>query len=264
MPNTIYEFWLMIYQENQKQSPDGLNYSKIAMLTNFVENQCSVYFPIDKDQLVAFTNSTNSKLDNEIVVENSSIIYDEIEQSKLQTKLEKSVSSFAPNYNYFLIKNIDVCHKNGYSIRKLNIVYRNCGRSDQPTSECDRKYEFYVVHYWFIDWPDHRSPEHIDFLLDMSLDLLDISPGSNLPQRTNDEAHCRPSRLLQAESNSSTITENQKFTLKMTSTRENSPFYHQKMANDDSIGPFISKPLLTIHCSAGMFSFSFGFILTLA
>jgi len=28
-------------------------------------------------------------------------------------------------------------------------------------------------HYWFPDWPDHRSPQDIDVLLDMSLDLLD-------------------------------------------------------------------------------------------
>lgn len=36
--------------------------------------------------------------------------------------------------------------------------------------------EFYVHHYWFPGWPDHRSPCDIDVLLDLSLDLLDGRP----------------------------------------------------------------------------------------
>jgi len=36
-------------------------------------------------------------------------------------------------------------------------------------------HSFYCHHYWFPDWPDHRSPDDIDVLLDMSLHLLDDS-----------------------------------------------------------------------------------------
>lgn len=59
----------------------------------------------------------------------------------------------------------EVCKKNGYSIRKLKYFY---GRKlDRCWRSC------YVYHYWFPDWPDHRSPRDIHVLLDFSLDLLD-------------------------------------------------------------------------------------------
>jgi hypothetical protein len=188
MPSTIYEFWLMVCQENRKKNVNILKkpfsnnfqifwiffnqatttspqYSKIAMLTNFMENQCSVYFPVDENQLLAFTNSEKSKEDNELVVENSSKIYDE---------LTNGTNYFMPNYNYFLIKNVDVCHRNGYSVRKLNIVYRQCGKVDNnQTASFDHKYEFHVIHYWFLDWPDHRSPEHVNTIVTIHYILPD-------------------------------------------------------------------------------------------
>jgi hypothetical protein len=126
------------------------------MLTNFMENQCSVYFPVDENQLLAFTNSANSKEDGELVVENSSRIYEE---------LSNGINYYMPDFNYFLIKNVAVCHRNGYSVRKLNIVYRQCGHKDKnQTSSSDYRYEFHVIHYWFLDWPDHRSPEHVTII----------------------------------------------------------------------------------------------------
>lgn len=47
------------------------------------------------------------------------------------------------------------------------------------------KDEFIVFHYWFPDWPDHRSPRDIDVLLDLSLDLLDGRPMDQQDQATS-------------------------------------------------------------------------------
>lgn len=57
--------------------------------------------------------------------------------------------------------------KNGYTIRKLRVRRYTAGTVAN---------DFVVYHYWFPDWPDHRSPRDIDVLLDLSLDLLDGRP----------------------------------------------------------------------------------------
>lgn len=85
------------------------------------------------------------------------------------------------NCNYFLVKTVEIIVKNGYTIRTLCILYLNSTQwCDESISLCGQmKYltdhSFYCHHYWFPDWPDHRSPEDIDVLLDMSLHLLDGS-----------------------------------------------------------------------------------------
>lgn len=67
--------------------------------------------------------------------------------------------------------------KNGYTIRRLRVRrYSAVGTV---------KTEFFVYHYWFPDWPDHRSPRDIDVLLDLSLDLLDGRPDDAMDQTTD-------------------------------------------------------------------------------
>ena len=160
MQNTIYEFWLMVLQNMQKA--EGRGVQKIAMLTDFIESarqKCAVYFPSEVDGVVIFT-STSLTEDEHIVRENLAKIFD---PGKCEETAEKAESKIA--FNFFVVKNVGLKQKNGYSIRKLQIFYGN---------NCIDKIESHnVYHYWFPDWPDHRSPQDIDVLLDMSLDLLD-------------------------------------------------------------------------------------------
>lgn len=152
MQNTIYEFWLMVMQNMRKVGNQGCQ--KIAMLTDFIESQrskCAIYFPQDLNKCEVFTN-TATPSDENFIRDNFDTIVDQNE------KLEV-------NFNYFVVKNEKVVTKNGYTIRKLLLIY---GHSQAETHET-----FNIYHYWFPDWPDHRSPQDIDVLLDLSLDLLD-------------------------------------------------------------------------------------------
>lgn len=152
MQNTIYEFWLMVMQNIKKA--DNQVYQKIAMLTDFIESQrskCAVYFPQELDNHEIFSN-TSSPQDENFIRENIDTIVNDDE--KIET-----------NFNYFIVKNVGLISKNGYTIRKLLLIYKNCQTEDYQ--------KFTVYHYWFPDWPDHRSPQDIDVLLDLSLDLLD-------------------------------------------------------------------------------------------
>jgi tyrosine-protein phosphatase ERK len=138
---------------------DGKGVQKIAMLTDFIESsrhKCAAYFPSEVGDVSVFTNSPLSE--DEHLVRSK---VDQILHFDENDEIEIGISSF----NYFVVKNISMKQKNGYSIRKLRIYYGN-HRFQKPK-------EFEVYHYWFPDWPDHRSPEDIDVLLDLSLDLLD-------------------------------------------------------------------------------------------
>nr|XP_029728956.1 uncharacterized protein LOC109414985 isoform X1 [Aedes albopictus]XP_029728957.1 uncharacterized protein LOC109414985 isoform X1 [Aedes albopictus] len=173
MANTIYEFWLMVQQNVEKTAPlrNG-NYlhveQKLIMLTDFVENnrqKCSVYFPQELNDSVAFCNTPN--VNPQVVLDSRCSIIADM-QNSIKTHQVKAIES-SNDFNYFLITNIGICRKNGYTMRKLLVVY-----SYQDTAEKVQKRSFYTIyHYWFPDWPDHRSPEDIDVLLDMSLDILD-------------------------------------------------------------------------------------------
>lgn len=163
MTNTVYEFWLMTQQNVEKCDGNGIQ--KIVMLTDFVESarqKCATYFPTELDDVVVFTNS--SSLDDENLVKES---IDKIIHFEEKEEEEVFITSETVNdgFNFFVIKNFGVKHKNGYSIRKLR-VYHGTQKFEKPK-------EFDVYHYWFPDWPDHRSPEDIDVLLDLSLDILD-------------------------------------------------------------------------------------------
>ncbi|TMW41604.1 hypothetical protein DOY81_013316, partial [Sarcophaga bullata] len=87
LPNTIYEFWLMIYQNTKKyiqicKGPDSPNcrhgkplqqyYQKIVMLTNFMENnrqKCSTYFPVDLNELFISTPNDEVIQANDMLTE---------------------------------------------------------------------------------------------------------------------------------------------------------------------------------------------------
>lgn len=133
---------------------DNQGCQKIAMLTDFIESQrskCAIYFPQDLNKCEVFTN-TSAPPDENFIRDNLDTIVDRNE------KLEA-------NFNYFVVKNEQIMAKNGYTIRKLLLIYGN--------SQAEVHQTFTIYHYWFPDWPDHRSPQDIDVLLDLSLDLLD-------------------------------------------------------------------------------------------
>lgn len=161
MQNTVYEFWLMLLQNMQKV--DGQGIQKIAMLTDFIESarqKCAVYFPSEIGEAVIFTSS--SAADEIVVRESLEKIFD---PGKDEEADEADTDPSTIAFNFFVVKNIGLKQKDGYSIRKLRLHY-----GDNRMNKVQR---FDLYHYWFPDWPDHRSPQDIDVLLDMSLDLLD-------------------------------------------------------------------------------------------
>lgn len=206
----------MVYQNTRKD--DGPHQdTKIAMLTDFIENsrqKCALYFPKELNKGVAFS-STNIVEENELVMANIESVLAEVSARQEGIYIESDLY-FRPTFNFFLIRNVDIRCKNGYSIRKLRVVYSYV-EYDVSGVGSRVMIEFPVFHYWFPDWPDHRSPEDIDGLLDMSLDLLygdcyiDFpSPSKEIPDPLSPDA-CLPEGLSS-----------------------------------------LSKPHLIIHCSAGI------------
>jgi protein tyrosine phosphatase len=84
--------------------------------------------------------------------------------------------------NFFVVKNAGIKQKNGYSIRKLMLYYGN--------NQLDNVQQFTVYHYWFPDWPDHRSPQDIDVLLDMSIDLIDSDCRRDFESDEDESSFC--------------------------------------------------------------------------
>lgn len=163
---------------------DGKGVQKIAMLTDFIESsrhKCAAYFPSEVDDVAVFTNSTSS--DDENIVKNK---VDEIlhfdENDHEETEIVNSP------FNYFVVKNLAIIQKNGYSMRKL-CIYHGSHRFEKPK-------EFHVYHYWFPDWPDHRSPEDIDVLLDLSLDLLDGNCQRDFNEETEENSDRNPLPII--------------------------------------------------------------------
>lgn len=164
----------MILQNMHKTNGQGIQ--KIAMLTDFIESarqKCAVYFPSELDDVVVFTN-TNSAHDENVVRESLEKIFDP----------GKDPPTIA--FNYFVVKNVGLKQKNGYSIRKLRVFY--------GADETIHRYD--VFHYWFPDWPDHRSPQDIDVLLDMSLDLLDGNCLKDFDEEAGDDETKNPLPVL--------------------------------------------------------------------
>ncbi|KAL4711203.1 hypothetical protein ACJJTC_019044 [Scirpophaga incertulas] len=141
LQNTMYDFWLMIYQNNvefNKQPPDvGVlcGVQKVVMLTNFIENnrqKCEKYFPLEvNEELTVYSTETADEADT-------------------------------PS---FIIKNGGIKKKSGYTIRKLGVKYKR-NESDSANESVS------VYHYWFHNWADHKCPKDVNALLNLSLDVL--------------------------------------------------------------------------------------------
>ncbi len=181
----------MIYQNVQKSTATSTGYQKIAMLTDFIENgrqKCAIYFPTSIGDTMTFVNPANP-MDEIDLIDDATVdrLFDCIQNpNKEMEAVDNELSSlFLPNLpnncNYFLVKTLEIIVKNGYTIRKLCVLYLNssqwCDESISLSGQMKylTKHSFYCHHYWFPDWPDHRSPDDIDVLLDMSLHLLDDS-----------------------------------------------------------------------------------------
>lgn len=183
----------MVYQNAKKstinQTLKSGGYQKIAMLTDFIENsrqKCAIYFPINIDETMTFVNPANP-MDETDLLDDVTVnhLFDCIQNpiDNMELKENESSTLLLPNLpnncNYFLVKTVEIIVKNGYTIRKLCVLYLNstqwCDESISLSGQMKylTNHSFYCHHYWFPDWPDHRSPDDIDVLLDMSLHLLD-------------------------------------------------------------------------------------------
>ncbi|XP_050072928.1 uncharacterized protein LOC126561022 [Anopheles maculipalpis] len=192
LPNTIYEFWLMVYQNVARTataagtslSSTGIE-QKIVMLTNFVENgrqKCAIYFPQNEDDWLAFGNTAEVDV-GEVLQEKDTLT---TKVSSCLAEVQKGSNGQAITISarcdscFFLVHNVCVEQRNGYTVRTLNVIY---GQKVEAPSEGTPVVDndgctlfeliaFRAQHYWFPDWPDHRSPNDINVLLDLSLDVL--------------------------------------------------------------------------------------------
>ncbi|XP_053966498.1 uncharacterized protein LOC128868437 [Anastrepha ludens] len=213
LPNTIFEFWLMVYQNTRRYFQTTSNkagtvpyYQKVIMLTNFAENnrqKCAVYFPVELNEILITTSwhelvvPTAEAVDffNAYLLQNETTppplhLPDDGTEPELHVgiecylaKVNEELQLFLPllQGNYFVIKNIGIVRKNGFSIRKLVILY--CINIGASAEECgdgvSRSTQLlinrlYCYHYWYPDWPDHRSPRDINTLLDICLHILNL------------------------------------------------------------------------------------------
>lgn len=190
MSNTIYDFWLMVYQNMNKfqskitiETSLGLNQQKIVMLTDIIENdesKCAIYFPQIKDRTICFLNQIGRRQkDSNLLVEQienhfkcTQLPVDPINCNKI-TEIDSNIFIPLSNItcNYFVIKNIGIVNKKGYTIRKFHCIFHIANNIDDKISH--KFCQFNAYHYWFPHWPDHRSPENIDVVLEMCIDLLD-------------------------------------------------------------------------------------------
>lgn len=218
MSNTIYDFWLMVYQNIKKSSnfnaansrnDDGaggggmVGQQKIVMLTDIIENdesKCAIYFPQIVGKVSCFLNQYGRcQKDFQAILERLEAHFNRADVWPIEIPtvkicdLDRSQVPDDIDYSYFCVKNVGVSNRKGYTMRKFHCIYHlNKRPSDLPLGaapndseatttnrgvrdKCsDRKtYQFIAYHYWFPHWPDHRSPENIDVVLDMCIDLLD-------------------------------------------------------------------------------------------
>lgn len=263
MPNTIYEFWLMIYQNTKKyihisKGPDSPSrrqgktlqqyYQKIVMLTNFMENnrqKCSVYFPVElneifittpKEETVAphdilndflkqfmcdDTPETETTEEVDVGDDDSSAKMINIDCTKVP--VDDDLKCHLPKSStFFAIKNVGIVRKNGFSIRKLLILY--CANyTDAANNPYLLINKFVSYHYWYPDWPDHRSPRDINTLLDISLHVMNLGKCESEFEVFREAAVTPPSHI----------------------NAQSAELYQQDIFN-------AVQPLPVIHCSAGI------------
>lgn len=164
LQNTIYDFWLMVYQNYTDCKAPNLNkIQKIIMLTNLIENtrqKCEKYFPLEVNEV--------------FIVE---------DPEADQTSGIKDT---------FIIKNAGIIKKSGYTIRKLNLQFMSDKYSFNEPHKSHISVETQsatIYHYWFHNWADHKCPMDVNALLNLSLDVLkDCVYNFNIDPEENSEA----------------------------------------------------------------------------
>lgn len=110
------------------------------LFIDFIENgrqKCAIYFPVEIDEFLIFTNHINNNQSNGNYIRTvAEKIFSEESVDPDPETLESNMT-----YNFFLIKNIGICKKNGYTVRKLKLYYGDCICGDIQSSVC--------YHYWF-------------------------------------------------------------------------------------------------------------------
>lgn len=183
----------MCYQNIKKsnsmggdRTPDveSLGQQKIVMLTDIIENdesKCAIYFP----QLVGTITCSLSQYgrrhkDCEAILERIEKHFEQDDVWPVGIPTRKILSLDRDrlpdiDFSYFCVKNVGIFNRKGYTIRKFHCIYHSIKRPSSMPSEPNesKAYQFIVYHYWFPHWPDHRSPENIDVVLDMCIDILD-------------------------------------------------------------------------------------------
>lgn len=197
---------------------------KIAMLTDIIENdesKCAIYFPQNVSKFLCFLSNeerrqkdcqqSQSQLDS-YFAEHGDEWFDLVQPNEIHTEMITDNWSHFPqfDFNFFCVKTVDCLSKGGYTIRKFHCLYYTCERFNnelatkiddendsndvtddlhsKPADESlDRKIHLFIVyHYWFPHWPDHRSPENIDVVLDMCINLIDSDCEQELLNAHND------------------------------------------------------------------------------
>lgn len=200
MSNTIYDFWLMVYH-NSKQSTtansiSSLRHQKIIMLTDIIENdesKCAIYFPQEVGRALYFINgSIIPPISEKLYLKHLEEFYSV--EHNWDVNNDNILFIDGRHFNYFCIKNIAVYNRNGYSIRKLHCLYMTYVENPEKQLLPELKH-FIVYHYWFQHWPDHRSPENVNVVLDMCLDVLDSNTddviGRKIDYNIDDTRKCQ-------------------------------------------------------------------------
>ncbi|ALC41996.1 PTP-ER [Drosophila busckii] len=265
LPNTIFEFWLMIYQNTQRyirRCQDGGSsphvdkshilqqyYQKIVMLTNFTEcsrQKCAIYFPIELNEIFSVsardevfeldalardyfephlqphaTQIDSLEAPSELQPDRERACGEHIIVDTLKVTLAETVRSCLPAQgSFFLVKNVGIVRRNGYSVRKLVLLY--CMSVPQ------QRLVYYLqkiccYHYWYPDWPDHHSPRDINTLLDTCLHVLNLGKCESEFDNYDDKRSVRNAHLF----------------------AQRLDIYKQDIFN-------AVQPLPVIHCSAGI------------
>lgn len=187
---------------------------KIVMLTDIIENdesKCAIYFPQNVTQFLCFLSNEERRQPNcqqsqaqldAFFAEHGTEWFDLVQPNEIHTEvIGENWESFPKMcFNFFSIKTVKCLNKSGYAIRKFHCMYHtferlnSCDTVDNDADNSARTEEvierkahlFTVYHYWFPHWPDHRSPENIDVVLDMCINLIDSDSEQELSTVQND------------------------------------------------------------------------------